>query len=356
VFGLPTALMIALRGPSGFESYMVRAEPGTIDLARLDTLHRLVARIERDELDATEAERVINQVLSAPRALPRWVDLLAIALVAFGGALMLGARALDATWSAVLGIGVGMLLWLGAVRPAYARVLPVVCAVLVTLASCGLAHSGALAHPLVVTFSALFVLLPGLTLTLAMTELATGHLVSGTARSMGALAVFLQLGLGVLLGVRLGKLQDATVASLPAAELAAAAFGALLLAVGFAILFAIRRQDALHTLAVSALAFFVCRATGAALGAEIGVMLSACTVGICSHAFARRYDRPSSTLTLPGVVMLVPGGLGLISVSAAAMRDPARAFDTAFQMAMVLIALSTGILLSVAALPPRSEL
>jgi uncharacterized membrane protein YjjB (DUF3815 family) len=39
--------------------------------------------------------------------------------------------------------------------------------------------------------------------------------------------------------------------------------------------------------------------------------------------------------------MLVPGSLGLMSVSAAAMHDPSRAFDVGLQMMMVVIALST---------------
>jgi uncharacterized membrane protein YjjB (DUF3815 family) len=54
--------------------------------------------------------------------------------------------------------------------------------------------------------------------------------------------------------------------------------------------------------------------------------------------------------------MLVPGSLGLLSVSVAALHDPTRAFDIGFQMMMVVVALSTGILLSAAALPPRSAL
>lgn len=356
VFGLPTALLITLRGSHGIDSHMVRAEPGTIDLARLDALHHLVACVERGELDVVQAERRVRQILEAPRRLPRWVDLVAVALVAFGGTLMLGGNARDAAWSSALGLGTAALLWISATCPAFSRVVPVAGAVLITLSSCLLAHAGTLDHPLVVAFAALFVLLPGLTLTLAMTELATGHLVSGTARSMGALAVFLQLGFGVLLGIRLGRLDQAGVSWLPPAPIEQASLGALLLAVGFAVLFAIRLRDTVRTLGICAVAFFSCRVAGAWLGVEIGVLLAASVVGLCSNAFARSKDRPASTLMLPGVVMLVPGSLGLMSVSAAAMHDPSRALDTGFQMIMVVIALSTGILLSAAAFPARSDL
>jgi uncharacterized membrane protein YjjB (DUF3815 family) len=89
---------------------------------------------------------------------------------------------------------------------------------------------------------------------------------------------------------------------------------------------------------------------------DVGVLVAATTVGVVSHAFARRHDRPSSTLTLPGVMMLVPGSLGLLAVSAAALHDPTRAFDMGIQMALAVVALSTGILLSAAALPPRTSI
>lgn len=361
VFGLPTVLMVTVRRrgepQAAADTSMVRADPGTIDLARLDALHRLVASVERGELDAHAAEQRARAILSAPRAVPRLLDLIAVAFVAFGGVLMLGGDLRAAGWSALLGLGTGGFLWASATRPGFARVLPVVAAVAITVGSCALAHAGLLSHPLMAAFAALFVLLPGLTLTLAMTELATGHLVSGTSRSMGALAVFLQLGLGVLLGVRLGRLHDASVVTdLAPATLGMASGGALLLAVGFTVLLTIRRGDLPATLGVCALSFLLCRAAGAWLGVESGVLLAAAAVGLVSHVFARRYDRPSSTLTLPGVVMLVPGSLGLISVSAAALRDPTRAFEMGFQMLLVVAALSTGILLSAAALPPRSDL
>ena len=46
--------------------------------------------------------------------------------------------------------------------------------------------------------------MPGLTLTAAMTELATRHLASGTARLSGAFITFLAIAFGVALGNRIG--------------------------------------------------------------------------------------------------------------------------------------------------------
>ena len=52
----------------------------------------------------------------------------------------------------------------------------------------------------IVTLGALIMLVPGLRLTVAMTELASGHVVSGTARLAGAGSLFLSIAFGVALG------------------------------------------------------------------------------------------------------------------------------------------------------------
>lgn len=356
VFTLPTYLSVTLHDPSGHQSHAVHAQPSTIDLARLDTLHRLVARLEARELTAGEAEQLVQTATSAPRRYARITELLAVTLVASGGTLALGGSFGDALAGALLGAQVGGLLWIGCIFPSLMRVLPVIAAALTMLCSSLLAGEGMLSHPLLAAFAALFVFVPGLSLTQSMTELATGHLVSGTARMMGALTVFLQLALGMLFGARVAAFRHVTVEALPPSRLEMAVLGAAILALGFAILFSVRYQDALATFFVSALAFATGRLSGAWLGAEIGALLSAFAVGLCSHAFARHYDRPSSVLALPGMAMLVPGSLGMLSISAAMLHFPARAFGLGFQMIMVMVSLSTGVLLAAAALPPRTEL
>jgi uncharacterized membrane-anchored protein len=56
-----------------------------------------------------------------------------------------------------------------------------------------------------VLIAALIVLMPGLALTTAVSELSTQHLVAGTVRMMGAAAVLLKLSLGTVAGVQLAK-------------------------------------------------------------------------------------------------------------------------------------------------------
>jgi uncharacterized membrane protein YjjP (DUF1212 family) len=356
VFALPTAIVLTVRTALGSDSHFVRAVPGTIDLGRLAMLHQLVGRVERRELSADEAASFVASALEAPRVYPRWLDVLAVVLVTVGGGLMIGIPIHEAPLCVAPGLVIGTLLWLSSRVPSLTQVVPIVGALLAALTST-LLHGAGLTHNwLALTLSAVLVLLPGLTLTLSMTELASGHLVSGTSRGVGALFVFLQLGFGVLLSAKIvGSVDDVLLLGGRANPMSVW-LGALLLAAGFAELFAVGRDDAVATFVVCGLAFGSVRLLGPLIGAVLATCVAAFASGALSHAYARLRDAPSSSLSLPAAVMLVPGGLGMLSVSAAATHDATRALDVGFQMLMVGVALSTGFWLAAALLPPRTSL
>jgi uncharacterized membrane protein YjjB (DUF3815 family) len=59
---------------------------------------------------------------------------------------------------------------------------------------------------------------------------------------------------------------------------------------------------------------------------------------------------------VPGLVMLVPGSMGLTSLSSLLERDVVSGIDTAFAMVLIAISLVAGLLLANAAVAPRREL
>ena len=76
--------------------------------------------------------------------------------------------------------------------------------------ACFVAH----ARPGSPTPGGLITLVPGLTLTVAMTELARRHLAAGTARLSGALLVFVAIAFGVAVGGEVARLLVGQVRSL----------------------------------------------------------------------------------------------------------------------------------------------
>jgi uncharacterized membrane protein YjjB (DUF3815 family) len=208
------------------------------------------------------------------------------------------------------------------------------------------------------TLASLIVLLPGLTLTTAMHELATRNLVSGTARLMGAALLFFQLGFGVALGAQINRvlppvLFSSTSAPLPGWTL----WIALLMApLAFTVLFNASRRDAGWIVLACWLSFSGARVGAFLLGPELGVCIGAILMGAGSNLYSRWLQRPSAITTVPGLIMLVPGSIGFGSLAKFIEKDVVSGLTTAFSMVLIAVALVTGLLMANVIVPPRKTL
>ena len=186
---------------------------------------------------------------------------------------------------------------------------------LVTLLATSLAP-GLHFAPFLVTLAGLIVLVPGLTLTTAMTELSVRHLASGSARLSGALLTFLTIGFGVALGGRLGELLAGPrpmvepVALPPWTELPAL----VLAAVAFTVLFRAHPRDVGWIFLGASLALMGARSGSSLLGPELGAFVGALLLGMAGNAHARWARRPSAITQVPGLMLLVVESFGQVSV------------------------------------------
>lgn len=174
----------------------------------------------------------------------------------------------------------------------------------------------------VATVAGLIVLVPGFPLTVALTELATRNLVSGTARLMGAVGTFLAMGFGVAFGTTLGErlfgaVRPSASEALPEWTLFGARYGARL------------------------------------LGPQIGAFLGAVAVSSFGNLYARLLGRPSSVTIVPGLLLLVPGSIGFRSFSLFLEEQTVVGLGTAFSMMLVAISLAIGLLFGNVVVPPR---
>ena len=96
---------------------------------------------------------------------------------------------------------IGVLTQLGETRPRLREASDAVLALVASLVAVLVASFVAPLNQNTVIICSLIVLLPGLSLTNAMTELASQHLVSGTARFAGAIMTVLKLALGTAIAL-----------------------------------------------------------------------------------------------------------------------------------------------------------
>ena len=92
------------------------------------------------------------------------------------------------------------------------------------------------------------------------------------------------------------------------------------------------------------------------LGPELATFLGAFLVAAGSHLVRRRLGVPSMVTLLPGIMLLVPGSLGLRSFHALFDQDVLAGVQSAFQMVVIASALVAGILIAGVAVPPRRPL
>jgi uncharacterized membrane protein YjjP (DUF1212 family) len=358
VFSTPTAVFLAT-GPTARQRVrLLRLEPGAYDLGRLAELDAVLTDLLGGQIDADGALARVRAVEQAP---PRWSPLAGI--LAYCVACAAGGRTFGGGWremvlGAVVGLMVGGLaVWFDRAARLRSLLLPVGAGVAAACASVGAWLLAPASAPTVV-LAGVLPLLPGLTLTVSMMEVATGHLASGSARLIGAISAFIQLGFGAALGLQVERLLPGSAALGPTPDLPAwvdvLAITALPLA--FTVSLQARREDVLAMVSAGVLAFLGARAGTATFGPELGAFAGALLVGVAANTYARAAKRPASIPLVAGILMLVPGSLGFRSIVSMMADDTLRAVDTAFSVALVAVGIGAGLLVANALLPPRRPL
>ncbi len=208
---------------------------------------------------------------------------------------------------------------------------------------------------MVVTLAGVITLLPGLTLTTAMSELATRNLTSGTARLFGAGATFMTLGLGVGLGSELADLLPHVDVPRRVQQLPEWTEWVALVVLPLASVVHLRAmpRQIPAMLGAGILAYTGARLGAHVLGPEFGAFAAALLLGTASNAYARILDRPASVLATSGILMLVPGSIGFRSMSSMMQNDVVHGMQTAMSMLLVAVSLAGGLLFANVVVPPR---
>lgn len=354
VFSTPTSLMASF-GEEEARTVLLRIDPGDVALEKLTRLQRLLDRITLGEIDAQAAARAVTALEAAPLRFGRATLALSFALVGAPAAALFGGGLREAVAGAGIGLAVGLIGWLGQLRPAVERVFYPLAGATAAFLAALVARFEPQLVPGIAALAGLIALLPGMTLTRAMSELAARHLVAGAARLSGALIVFLTIGFGVASGSALGsRLFGVPTAQVPVSLADWVIWPALAVAsLALMIQFQAHPKQLGWIVLAGVLATFGVRLGAELLGPELGAFFGALLVGLAGNAAARWRRIPASVVQLPGLLLLVPGSIGLRSINALVAHDTVAGIQTAFTVGMVAISLVTGLLVSNVLVPSR---
>jgi uncharacterized membrane protein YjjP (DUF1212 family) len=354
-FSTPTSIFAAFGRLDKQRTFLIRVEPGDVELGKLALIDRVVTSVLHGEVTPSAGSERIAEIAAGRPRYGKVLTTLAACVASGAAARFLGGGLTEILVAAGLGFVIGLLALVAARYAAMARVFQPTAAFSAALL---VYVAGALIGPFGVftaTLAGIIVLVPGLTLTIAMTELSTRNLVSGTARLSGAFMVFIGIAFGVALGNNIGgQIFGAAIPSDPVALPAWTNIVALLTApVAFGILFQAHPDDGPWIVLTGVLAFYGSRLGAVAFGPELGVFVGALTVGVTSNVLARLRDRPTTITLVPGLLILVPGSIGYRSLSSLLDREVVLGIETAFRMILIAMALVAGLLASNVVTPPR---
>ena len=355
-YSTPTAIIASFGAVTDLRTGLVRLPPGELDLEKLVEVDALGSAVIAGALHPEDGSREVKRILSAPSRYGPIVTLLSFFFAAASAAELFGGGWREALVAGVASLGIGFLDRLSKRFAPLSRVLEVVTAMLTAaLAALGAAYFGPMSAQ-VATLAGLIVLLPGLSLTVALTELATRNVVSGTSRLMSAALVFLELGFGVALGGHLSVLlpKGPPAHALPPGWLDLGAMAVLALALS--VWLRARPKDMGWIALVGALGYGFARLGELSFGVELGAFFGALVVGMASNLIARWRDKPAMVTIVPALIVLVPGSIGFQSLEALLARDVVSGVAIAFNTALAGVALCAGLLVGNAVVPPRRVL
>ena len=325
---------------------VIRVSPGQDDLRNLSAVNDIADRVVDGELDIEEGYRRLRALRDTRTLRRRAMEILAYGMAGGAVAALFKSSWADVGVAAAIGLVVGAL---GALCERRRRLRPSFEAISALLATLIATVISVYVVPLTlksVVLASLIVLLPGLTLTTAVRELSTQHLVSGVARFAGAMTTLIKLAFGTVVANQLCQWLQLTP---PALALAPVPVWAQWLALvfssfSFALLFRSARADFPLVMASAALGYAITYYGGKAFTPAFGVFLAGFGMGALSNLYAAATRRPGALVRLPGIILLVPGSVGFLSLSLIAQHDVFLGIDTAVTLIAILVSLVAGLL------------
>lgn len=337
---------------------VLRLEPGDIDLRKLCEVDAIAERVQAGEIDVREGKVALRALDRPTSRRMHLMTVFSFGLTSAAVAALLRTGWVDILVAAIIGWLIGLLSYSAIGRPRVAESLEALAALMATFIAAAVAT---FVEPLAmksVVIASLIVLLPGMMLTNAVSELSSQHLISGTARFAGATAVLLKLAFGTVAATQIARfLGWVPIEAAPAFPPIWVEWIALLAASwAFAVLFRAARRDYPLVMASAMLAYLATRFAGHAFGNEAGVFFAGLLVSAASNLYARVTNRPGALIRVPGIILLVPGSVGFRSLSFVFERDVYLGLDTGVLLLTLLISLVAGLLFGNLLVPPRRSL
>lgn len=358
-FSTPSAIFYSYDLPQeqGY-ARLQRVYDHDLDFDKLARLDQLFNRVVDGKVPLADGPYEVEAIVQRKPPYPKALTLAAFTLTSASAAAFFGGGIPEAQLAAAGGFSLGLIYLLLPLSRQLSRLFEPAGAFVVTLVILLLAKVlGASSD--IATLASLVVLVPGFSLTIGATELALKHQVSGMGRLAGAMVTLMMLILGVFAAREIGGhylgLGMDSIEAVPG-PIWMAPVGLVVAGLGLGILFKAAPRDLPWVIAAVLLPYAAFEAGIGDLSRVLSVFIGGLIAGCFGNVFARVLDRPSMVVRLPGILILVPGVTGFLSLSELAEGDAIEGIQTMFTVFQTATALVAGLLVSNAVISPRKVL
>ena len=354
----PINMIFAFRkGEDSWQKLNLTSVSGELDLTKLPLLDEIVDEVVAGNLSIAEAESRLKEVDKA--ADPYGNGIVALAYVALGAGIagLFSGSWLDIVFSALLSLIVFFMVWQSGKKGDWvADMIPFSTA----LVAGGLAmiakHTFTELNYVLVTLSAIIVLVPGYSISMGIAEILNNHVVSGLTNLVNGLVYLFKQFIGAWLAFSIVSVIWAT----PTASanpidpiwlwiLVPAIF------MGLIIVFQTAPRYVIWAFVCSAIGYLGVQYGGDLMGSNMGNLIGATMVGMFANTWEWKAGKPGSIVLLPAITILVSGSIGFRGLVATAQGNTAGTGQF-LDMFLIAITLTAGLVIANTLVKPKKSL
>ncbi len=347
VVALPTAVFIALHDRNGERVTLAESQPQLLRLDQMAEVYALGEEAQHARIDPRQGLKRLTAIRRQKVRFGPVGHVLGHVVLTVGLALILMPTSTNLAAAAVLGLIVGLLKLLSLGRSLLSVPLPVIAAGLVSALVFLAIGKGIPVDPLHALVPPLVTFLPGGMLTLGMLELAYGDMVSGSSRLIAGFVQLVLLAFGLAIGAIFTGYVPADLV-LTTAGYAPSSWspwaGVLVFGLGVYLHFSAPRKSFLWMTLVLLLAFAAQRLASGFFSSELSGFFGMLVATPLGYLIQYRFRGPPAVVTFfPAFWLLVPGALGLLSVTRI-LSDRAAGIDGLITVVYVITSIALGTL------------
>jgi uncharacterized membrane protein YjjP (DUF1212 family) len=356
VMALPNFLMIKLGHSAQARVDFAVQRLTTLQLDQVSEIAELVDRVKQKTIPIVQAARQVDRIFAKPPRFGPAIVIFGYFLSCVGLTMLFRFELRSMIVTGVMGILVGLMVLLSRRQPRFNLLLPVVAAIVVSTLVFELTDQNFIFGPANLLITPLITFLPGALLTTGMIELASMHILSGSARLIYGGAVLMLLFFGIAVGSYISGLASYKMYPYEAVVFPwwAPFLGTLLFGLGTFLRLSGANRDLFWMLLVLYLAMLGQSVGEQYFNSYFGAFLGAALMALGSELIARSPRRtPAVVSQMLAFWFLVPGARGLLSVTSILNEDLQSAAIGLGEMLILIVSITLGVLFATLLVSPH---